>query len=305
MAKKVLITGGTGVIGRRLTELLLEKGYDVAYLSRSQKTYPNVRVYRWEVEKGYLEEGALENLDYLIHLAGAGVADQRWTDERKKEIIRSRTDTIALVAHKMAETRQFPQAFVSSSAIGYYGADTGDLRQTEQSPPGRDFLADVTVQWEAAADRVQALGIRTVKIRTGVVLSAKGGALPRIAAPARWGLGAPLGSGKQWMSWIHVDDLCRMYLEALEKESWEGTYNGVAPQPATNAELTRTICKVLGKPQWAPKVPAFALKAAFGEMAQAVLGSSFVQSTRLGSQPYFAYQYPALQPALENLLLES
>jgi len=242
-------------------------------------------------------------MDYLVHLAGAGIADERWTDERKKVIIESRTESIKLLARIMKAQEQRPEAFVSSSAVGYYGADTGDEKHTEQSPPGSDFLAEVTVKWEEAADSIRELDVRTVKLRTGVVLSDKDGALPRIAAPARYGFGAPLGDGTQWMSWIHVDDMCRLYIEALENQTWEGVYNGVASPPVTNAELTKLICKVLDRPQWLPKVPEFALDFAFGEMAEVVLGSSYVENTRLRTTD-FRYQFPDLEGALRDLLLK-
>lgn len=281
MPKTVLITGGTGLIGRRLTELLLERDYRVAYLSRSGDSFPNVSVYQWDIAKGTVDPRALDSMDYLVHLAGAGIADSRWTDERKKAIVKSRTDSIELLAHIMKAQGQRPEAFVSSSAVGYYGADTGEKKNTEQSPPGADFLADVTVKWEAAADSIKDFGVRTVKLRTGVVLSEKGGALPQIAAPARYGFGAPLGNGKQWMSWIHLDDMCRLYIEALENESWEGVYNGVAPQPVTNAALTKMICKALNRPQLLPSVPEFALRLVFGEMADVVLGSCYEKTDDL------------------------
>ena len=304
MKKTVLITGGTGLIGRRLTEMLLERDYRVAYLSRSEdKTYPDVSVYHWDIKKEAVDPRALDSMDYLVHLAGAGIADERWTDERKKVIIESRTESIKLLARIMKAQEQRPEAFVSSSAVGYYGADTGDEKHTEQSPPGSDFLAEVTVKWEEAADSIRELDVRTVKLRTGVVLSDKDGALPRIAAPARYGFGAPLGDGTQWMSWIHVDDMCRLYIEALENQTWEGVYNGVASPPVTNAELTKLICKVLDRPQWLPKVPEFALDFAFGEMAEVVLGSSYVENTRLRTTD-FRYQFPDLEGALRDLLLK-
>ncbi len=304
MKKTVLITGGTGLIGRRLTEMLLERDYRVSYLSRStEKTYPDVSVYKWDIEKEAVDPRALDSMDYLVHLAGAGIADERWTDERKKVIVESRTKSIELLGRIMKAQGQRPEAFISSSAVGYYGADTGNEKHTEQSPPGSDFLADVTVKWEEAADCVRELGVRTVKLRTGVVLSDKSGALPKIAAPARFGLGAPLGDGTQWMSWIHVDDMCRLYIEALENESWEGVYNGVASPPVTNAELTKLISHVLDRPQWIPKVPEFALDFAFGEMAEVVLGSSYVENARLQTTN-FKYQFPELEGALRDLLVK-
>lgn len=304
MPKTVLITGGTGLIGRRLTELLLERDYRVTYLSRSAHSYPNVAVYEWDVSKDTVDPRALDSMDYLVHLAGANIADERWTEERKKVIMKSRTESIELLANIMKAQGQRPEAFVSSSAIGYYGADTGQAKNTEESPPGADFLADVVVKWEESADCVSQLGIRTVKLRTGVVLSDKSGALPQIAAPARYGFGAPLGDGNQWTSWIHIDDMCRLYIEALENPSWEGVYNAVAPTPATNAELTQRICQVLNRPQWVPRVPEFALKLAFGEMANMVLGSCYVDNARLRSV-HFPYQFPELEQALKDLLKNS
>lgn len=207
MKKTVLITGGTGLIGRRLTEMLLERGYRVAYLSRSEdKSYPDVSVYHWDIKKEAVDPRALDSMDYLVHLAGAGIADERWTDERKKVIVESRTESIELLARIMKAQGQRPEAFVSSSAVGYYGADTGDEKHTEQSPPGSDFLAEVTVKWEEAADCVRDLGVRTVKLRTGVVLSDKDGALPRIAAPAATALARP---------WAMVPNGCRGFMSTI------------------------------------------------------------------------------------------
>ncbi|MCF0038639.1 TIGR01777 family oxidoreductase [Dyadobacter fanqingshengii] len=300
--KKVLITGGTGLIGKRLTQLLLEKGYEVAFLSRKKTSIPSVQVFEWNVEKGYIEEGALENTDYLIHLAGAGVADERWTEERKKLIISSRTETAKLILDKLVEKNIRPAAFVSSSGSSYYGEDTGDVRNSESSPPNNDFLSQVTVVWEKAADDIAALGIRTVKLRTGIVLSNEGGAIPKMAAPAKFGFGSPLGSGKQWISWIHIDDLCRMYIEAMENESWQGAYNAIASQPVTNEELTKQICIALNRPQWLPNVPSFALKMVFGEMASVVLGSSYLVNERIAKETNFQYRFSELDKALKDIL---
>lgn len=300
MGKKVLITGGTGLIGKRLTEILLKKDYDVAYLSRKKKSIPSVQVFEWDVSKGYMEEGALDNVHFLIHLAGAGVADKRWTEERKKVIISSRTDSIQLIADQLKEKGILPAAFVSASGSSYYGEDTGDVRHTEASLPGNDFLSKVTVLWEKAADSVGALGVRTVKLRTGIVLSEEGGALEKMAQPARFGFGAPLGSGKQWMSWIHLDDLCNMYIAGLENDNWHGAYNAMTGT-VTNEELTKAICRALGKPQWLPNVPAFALRLAFGEMANIILGSSYLINKRISEETDFKYKFPDLEAALKEI----
>ncbi|PWJ60074.1 hypothetical protein CLV98_101250 [Dyadobacter jejuensis] len=301
MAHQVLITGGTGLIGTRLTTLLKERGYSVAYLSRRKENIPGVTVFRYDVATNFIEDGALDGVEHLIHLAGAGVADGKWTTERKKTIIASRTETIGLIAKAVKERNIALKSCISASGSSYYGQDTGDTQHTEDAPAGKDFLATVTVLWEKAADQLAHLGVRTVKLRTGVVLSKEGGAIPKIALPAKFGLGAPLGSGKQWMSWIHIDDLCRMYIEAMENSDWEGAYNAVAHPPVTNKALTLHICKVLGRPQFLPNVPAFALRLVFGQMATVVLGSNYVLNHRITSETNFIYEFPEIKEALENI----
>ena len=302
MAQKVLITGGTGLIGKRLTTLLINKGYEVAYLTRKKINIPSVQVYEWDVKNNYIEAGALEGTDYLIHLAGANVAEGRWTEERKKEIFSSRTDSIKLIAQKLKELNITPRSFVSASGSSYYGEDTGDIQHTEVSPPGKDFLSEVTVQWEKAAQSITDLNVRTVILRTGVVLSMDGGAVPEMARPAKLGFGAPLGSGKQWISWIHIDDICRMYIESMQNDSWSGVYNAVAFPPATNENFTKQLTKALKKPQWLPNVPSFALRLAFGEMANVVLGSNYIINQRIKEETDFKYEFPDLLEALKDVL---
>lgn len=301
MTQTVLITGGTGMIGKRLTQLLQEKGYEVAYLSRKQESIPNVKVYRWDVEKNWIDEKALVNADYIIHLAGAGIADSRWTDKRKQEIIHSRTSTIELIARELQGRPYKVKAFVSASAIGFYGADTGDKRLTEQNSSGSDFLAHVTRHWENASELISHVGIRTTKLRIGVVLSSEGGALPKIMMPIRWGVGAPLGNGKQWMSWIHLDDLCRLFINALENEKWHGVYNAVAPNPVTNEVLTRQIADVIHRPLWMPNIPAFTLRILYGEMANVVLGGNYVINQRIKNETDFQYQFENIHQALADI----
>ncbi len=301
MAQTVLITGGTGMIGQRLTQFLLEKGYQVAYLSRKQESIPNVTVYRWDIEKNWIDDKALVNADYIVHLAGAGIADARWTEKRRQEIINSRTKTIELIAKELQGRPYKVKAFVSASAIGFYGADTGETPLTEQTPSGTDFLAHVTRHWENAAELIHNIGIRTTKLRVGVVLSNAGGALPKISMPIRWGVGAPLASGKQWVSWVHLDDLCRMFIAALEDEKWQGVYNAVAPTPVTNSELTRQIADVLHRPLWLPNIPAFTLRILYGEMANVVLGGNYVVNQRIRTQTNFIYQFENVQSALQDL----
>jgi uncharacterized protein (TIGR01777 family) len=301
MSRKVLITGGTGLIGKNLTKMLQDRGYEVAWVSRERKKVGNVQVFQWDVERGYLEEGTLEHADYLIHLSGAGVAEQRWTPERQKVILESRTKSIELITQKMKEKDIRPRAFISASGSGYYGADTGNQRNTENTEAGHDFLSTVSVAWEKATDEIASMGVRTVQLRTGVVLSQEGGAIQKMAQPAQFGMGAALGSGEQWVSWIHIDDICRVYIAAMENESWAGPYNAVTASPVTNKQLTKTICAVLHRPLWLPNVPEFALRIAFGAMASIVLGSSYVVNERLARETDFNYQFPELQGALEAI----
>jgi uncharacterized protein len=300
---KILVTGGSGLIGSRLSELLTEAGYEVAWLSRSSGTADKYKTYTWDIEGGVIQDGALEGLKAVVHLAGAGVADKRWTEARKKLILESRTKSTALLMEKLSGIGLKPKVFVGASAIGYYGADTGDAMVDEKSPAGDDFLAQVVKSWEASSAPIEGMGIRRVLIRVGVVLSNNGGALPQLLAPLKFGFGAPLGTGKQWMSWIHIDDLCRLFLEAIENTAYTGVYNGVSPSPVTNKEITKEAAKVLNKPLWLPPVPGFVLKVALGEMAQIVLGGSKISSKK-AEEMGFKYDYTHLNSALKNILLK-
>ncbi|MEM6841956.1 MAG: TIGR01777 family oxidoreductase [Bacteroidota bacterium] len=302
MNAKVLITGGTGLVGTRLTQLLQEKGYTVTHLSRSVSGNEKVQTYQWNIEKKEIDPEALAGVDYIIHLAGAGIADKRWTDQRKELILKSRTESTALLKNSIAKLNSHSiKAFVSASAVGHYGIDTGDTWMIEESPSGDGFAAEVTRQWEAAVDEINQLNLRVVKIRVGIVLSEKGGALVKIMQPIKFGVGAPLGRGGQHMSWIHLDDLCRLFIFALEQNDMKGVYNGVAPQPATNEELTKKTANVLNKPLFLPNVPAFALKLMLGEMSQVVTGGNRVSSQKI-EEAGFKFEYTHLREALVDLL---
>ncbi len=300
----ILITGGTGLVGNELTEQLLRNGHTVSILSRSKQHIPNVSVYTWNLKKGEIEDGALQNVDVLVHLAGAGIADERWTNERKKIIIDSRVQPVELLLAKFKTIGKAPKAFVSASAIGFYGGDRGDERLTEKSAAGDDFLADCTVRWEAIADKFgRELGCRVAKIRIGVVLSKDGGALPKLIQPIKFGAGAALGSGKQWMSWIHITDLAAIFVKTIEDDTTLGAYNATAPYPVSNEEMTKVAANALNRPFFLPKVPAFALKLALGEMAIVVLGGTYVENKRLAeAESNFTYQFPEINKALINLL---
>ncbi|WKN46171.1 TIGR01777 family oxidoreductase [Tunicatimonas pelagia] len=302
MNATVLISGGTGLVGTRLTQLLQEKGYTVTHLSRSVSGDEKVKTYQWNIKKKEIDPEALIGVDYIIHLAGAGIADKRWTDKRKELILKSRTESTELLRDSIAKLNNHAiKAFVSASAVGYYGIDTGKTWVDEESPSGDGFAAEVTHQWEAAVDKINPLNLRVVKIRIGIVLSEKGGALVKIMQPIKFGVGAPLGRGNQYMSWVHLDDLCRLFIFALEQREIQGVYNGVAPNPATNHELTKKTADVLNKPLFLPNIPAFALKLLLGEMAQVVTGGNRVKSDKI-EKAGFEFKYTDLRPALVDLL---
>ncbi len=302
MNATVLISGGTGLVGTRLTQLLQEKGYTVTHLSRSVSGDEKVKTYQWNIEKKEIDPEALIGVDYIIHLAGAGIADKRWTDRRKELILKSRTESTKLLQDSIAKLGNHTiKAFVSASAVGYYGIDTGGAWMNEDSPSGDGFAAEVTRHWEAAVDEINQLNLRVVKIRIGIVLSEKGGALVKIMQPIKLGVGAPLGRGGQYMSWVHLDDLCRLFMFTLEQNGMQGVYNGVAPNPATNHELTKKTADVLNKPLFLPNVPAFVLKLLLGEMAQVVTGGNRVSSKKT-EEAGFEFKHTELRPALGDLL---
>jgi len=294
---KILITGASGLIGTQLTEMLLQQGHEVFHLGRSKKS-GKIPSFIWDVDTGTVDDEAFRHSEIIIHLAGAGVADKRWTEKRKTEILESRTKSTALLA-KCLEKNQTVKTVISISAIGYYGSGTGDIEFTEENKHGNDFLASVVNQWEKAVDKIQQK--RLVKLRTGIVLSEKGGALKKMMTPIQWGVGAPLGTGTQYMSWIHIDDLSRIFVKAIEDDTMSGVYNATGPYAVTNAELTQAIAKTLSKPLWLPAVPAFVLKIVLGEMADMVLEGSKVSSKKI-QQTGFQFQFPDLNQALENLL---
>jgi uncharacterized protein len=298
--KDILITGGTGMLGTRLTEILQERGYSVKYLSRNPEKSDSVPAYHWDIDSQEADADALKNTSAIIHLAGAGVAEKRWSAARKEVIIQSRTKSAALLLKMLRENDHEVETFISASGISYYGNHNGELK-TEESAAGDDFLADVTKAWEDAADRMAEVVPRVVKLRIGVVLSNRGGALPELARPVRYWVGAPLGSGKQPMSWIHIDDLIGIFIHALENEVVKGVYNAVSPNPVTNKEMTHAISNVLQKPMFLPKVPGFVLTLIVGEMAEILLGGTRISPEKI-QQTGFEFTYPKLIPALNDLL---
>ena len=298
--EKVLITGGDGLVGRHLTKMLRANGYEVAVLSRTQKQSKEISYFAWNVEQQTIDPKAIENVNYIIHLAGAGVADKSWTNQRRHEIISSRVDSAKLLYDQLPENHQV-KAIVSASGAGYYGAVTSDRIFTEEDVSAKDFLGDVCVQWEAVIDTFKEKSIRTVKLRTGLVLSSSGGGLEKMSKPFKLGLGAAIGSGKQYLPWIHIDDLCEMYLFALQNDVVKGAYNAVAPNHITNREFSQALAKALGKKLWMPNVPALLLKLYLGEMANLLLEGSRVSSQKIQDQG-FNFHYTEIEKALENSL---
>lgn len=296
----ILITGGSGMIGTRLTGMLLDFGHEVRHLERSARKSP-VKTYVWNVEKGEIDVQALQNVDVVIHLAGASIGEGRWSEKRKKEILDSRVQSTQLLHRTLWNISHQVKTFLCASAIGYYGADCGDAVRTETDASGNDFLAEVTRQWEASASAIEALGIRVVLMRTGIVLSPNGGALAPMATQVRLGVGAPLGSGRQYMSWIHLDDHCAAFIHAMEHEGIRGAYNSVAPHPVTNATFTKALARVLGRPLLIPRIPAFAIRLVLGEMSVLVLGGCKVASGKL-EMTGFVFRYGDVEEALRDVL---
>ncbi|KYG83592.1 TIGR01777 family oxidoreductase [Roseivirga echinicomitans] len=296
-SKSILITGGTGLVGSELIKLFQKQDHQVRLLSRSKGKGETPPVFQWDYKNDYIEEGAFDGVDTIVHLAGAGVADQRWTKERKEEILDSRTQTSDLLYEKLKSTDHSVRTLVAASAVGYYGMDTGDVSLREDSPAGHDFLADVVKAWEDSTSRFTVLGIRVVQIRIGVVLSNDGGALPELLSPP---IAAPLASGKQYMSWIHMDDLVRILGKSVEDENMIGPYNAVAPEPLTNKVFTKMAAKAFGKLYLPIHVPAFALSLFLGEMAQVVTGGNKVSAYKI-NKTGFDFKYVKLQNALEDL----
>ncbi len=296
----VLIAGGTGLIGKSLAEQLTNMGMRVRILTRTPRSEGQ---FEWNPDKGTMDDRALEGVDAVVNLAGAGIAERRWTPVRKKILISSRVNSADTLRAGLERTGILPKVYVSASAIGIYG-NSGEYIQTESSAievgGGRPFLVDCCVQWEAAADRIAALGIRTVKLRIGVVLSKDGGALAEIIKPLRLGIGAYFGDGKAWYSWIHYTDVCRMIIWAMENKKLEGVYNAAAPVPVRNVNLVKATAKAMRK--WAVFMPApgFILQMYLGEMSAVVFNSNRISSDK-AVKAGFEFQFPEIGPALKDI----
>jgi uncharacterized protein (TIGR01777 family) len=296
---KIVITGGSGLVGQYLTQMLMNEGYEVAHLGRSKRS-GQVKSYVWNIEKGYIEPEALQGTTHIIHLAGAGVADHRWTDDYKREIYDSRIQSTRLLFESLKnQPERTLQKFISASAIGIYGNHTAD-NTPETAPAANTFLARVCADWEQQARQFEQLNIPVAIVRVGVVLAREGGFVKEVGKPIKALAGAALGSGKQATSWIHIHDLCRIFFRAVHDDTFTGVWNGVAPHPATNSELTHLLAKELKRPILLPNVPEFAMKLLFGEMHTMLLAHQHVSAQKLLNAG-FQFQFPTAAAALSDL----
>ncbi len=300
MAKNVLLTGGTGFVGKHLTDVLIDNGFSVSILSRSKrKDTPSITYYKWNLKDNFIDKEAVLKADYIIHLAGEGIVEKRWTKRRKRAILESRIKPIELIYSILKDYNKSLDAFISASAVGIYGAITSQEICTEKTPPANDFLGITCQKWEAAADEMNSLGIRTVKIRTGIVLGKNEGFLKKIMPGFKGGFGTILGSGKQYLPWIHVEDLCQIYLKAIVDTEMQGAYNATITDNTTNATLSRILAHLYGYTMWMPKVPAFLIKLLLGEMSIAVLEGQRVSSEKI-QKAGFEFQYTDIEMTLST-----
>ena len=299
--EKVLITGGTGLIGKYLSDKLVSKGYEVAFLSRKSSNSKSIKSYQWNVEQMTMDEEALSSSDYIFHLAGANIGEKRWSAKRREEIVESRVNSGQLLYETFKKSNSKLKAFISASAVGYYGAITSDKIFSETDEAAQDFLGETCKQWENSIEGFRNSDVRTVVLRTGVVLSEKGGALEKMMLPFRLGIGSPTGSGNQYMAWIHIEDLCNMYIKAIQESKMNGVYNAVAPEHVTNRLFCKTLAKVMKKPFWFPSIPAFVLKLLLGKMSEIVLTGSRVSCQKI-IQEGFEFSYPTVKGALQSVL---
>ena len=296
---RILVTGSTGLIGSALIPLLRAGGHEIVRLVRAQ-TRPQSGEIQWDPAAGKLDASALEGFDGVVHLSGENIGEGRWTAARKQRIFDSRIKSTQLLSESLAQLRQPPRVLVGASAIGYYG-DRGDELLREGSSPGSGFLADLCRNWEAACEPAAEKGIRVVNLRNGVVLSGRGGALPRMVLPFRFFAGGKVGAGKQFLSWIALDDTVALILHALSTDALQGPVNAVGPNPVSNLEFTRILGRVLRRPTVFP-VPAFIIRLAFGQMGEELLlASQRVEPARLMTTG-FAFRYPQLEGALRHAL---
>lgn len=299
---KVLITGATGMIGSELVSLLLQNGVHVHYLTTSKKEIKsenNFQGFYWNPQQGIIDENCMLGVDSIIHLAGASIS-KRWTESYKQEIIESRIVSANLLYKLLKNNPHQVKQFVSASAIGIYPDDLQKLYTEDEKAIDQSFLGNVVVKWEESVDKFRQLDIKVCKVRTGLVLSKKGGMLQELVKPIKMGLGSPFGTGKQWQSWIHVDDLVHLYFFVIQHQ-WQGIYNAVAPNPVTNKQLTEAVATKLRKPFFMPNIPKFLMKIVLGEMHILLFTSQKVSAQKAIDNGY-EFKFKKLETALADLL---
>lgn len=297
---KYIITGGSGMVGKRLTEMLVQERNAVSILSRKNIPDDFCKYYTWNIDKKEIDSSWLNQTDTIIHLAGAGVADKKWTPAYKNEIYSSRINSTRLLFETLKNKPHTIKTIVASSAIGIYGNDISET-VNEDSSSANTFLAKVCNDWENEVLKFETIGIRVVILRTGIVLSDKGGFIAEISTPIKFFVGGALGSGKQIMSWIHIDDLCRMYIKAAEDDQLVGVYNAVAPYPESNSAITKKIAAQLHKPLLLPNVPIKIMNFLFGEMASMILANQNVSCKKI-QQAGFHFKFNDIDSALNDLI---
>lgn len=297
--KKVLISGGSGFVGRALCNFLDDKGYEIAILSR-KKNIGKYRTFQWKPAEHYIDINAIEFADVIINLAGENVSGGRWTSNRKSKIYDSRIESSKLIADGIVKSENKPKTFISASAIGIYGTNEREELQTEDSIPANDFLAKVVNDWEAQSSLIRNCGVDTKLVRIGVVLDPEGGALKKMMPIFKLGLGSPLGSGKQIMPWIALEDLVSIFHYLMENKKLNGCFNAVAPEIIDNAEFSRLLAKNLKKPYFMPAVPAFVLKLMFGEMSQIILSGNKISSQKI-IDAGFKFKYDKLEEYFKDM----
>lgn len=303
--KTILITGGSGLVGRKLSRLLVEKGYKVIWLSRERYVKAEIPRYRWDYQRNEIDKEAVEQADVIVHLAGSNLGEGSWTRVKKQEIVESRVKTAQLLLDTVQSMNKKLEAFISASAIGIYGTKTTDtIYREEEVSADSDFLSRTCRKWEAAAFKFnEELNVRTVVLRTAFVISKNSEAFKKMLTPIRFGLGAAIGRGNQYLSWIHIEDLCRMYLKAIEDSTMHGAYNAVAPQYITNAHFMRTLAKATKRPFFMPPVPPFFMRLIMGEAADMILEGSRISSCKIQDAGY-NFQYDTAEKAIAGSLNE-
>ncbi|WP_276090814.1 TIGR01777 family oxidoreductase [Pedobacter sp. JY14-1] len=296
MKRHILVTGASGLVGKQLISELLRQGHTVSALIRSNKPIPGVKTYLWDIYKDTIDPACITDADTIIHLAGESIAGKKWSTAYKQQVIDSRVKSTQLLQKLIRDTNAPVGSFISAAAVGYYG-DCGDEILSETSANGYGFMAECCAQWEDAIDKGRRLGMRIVKFRLGVVLSKDGGALASFEKPIRFFTGAPLGSGKQWIPWVHIDDIVSMFIKALDNTAFNGVYNACAPFPVTNETLTKTIAKTLRRPVWPFHVPEKVIRMLLGEMSTIVLTSTNTSAQKLLDEG-FRFKYTHLEDAL-------